>query len=183
MKRTLLKLLAILFAFTLVAASFLVVARPTWHGLEPVIRYEAVEIRPDAGVREFYRELTARDDGGALLELPMRPRLREKVRRISMLSDHGRRTSTCENSFSPPEHEEVARLVRRIPSRGALTQLREMGFTTIVLHHPAGRKGSSVQPLRRELDRAVSIGSIEPLGATRQRSAFAIRVPHDAVSP
>ncbi len=52
-----------------------------------------------------------------------------------------------------------------------------MGFTTIALHHPAGREDFYVRGLVRKLDSAVSLGWIETFLETPKRSAFGILAP------
>ena len=53
---------------------------------------------------------------------------------------HGRRTSGCYNSFVPPESRVLQALSARLPNPAALREASDMGFTTVVVHHPGERE-------------------------------------------
>ncbi len=70
---------------------------------------------------------------------------------------HHRRTSGCYASYIPSKTSEVTELGRKIPDRAALERLREMGFTTIVVHRQQLR--TLAPRLIKKLDRAASRAS------------------------
>src|SRR5262249_13267339 len=93
-------------------------------------------VRPDPADIRFFEELAARGNTGPILELPFRPDtgLGVNPERILLTADHHRRTSACYGSLSPPEEVLVATLAARLPDPAAVSGLRALGFTTVVVH-------------------------------------------------
>lgn len=87
---------------------------------------------------------------------------------------HGRRTSSCYGSAAMPLAAKLEELALRLPERPALAELRDLGFTTLVVHYPPSAKRAI--PLLERLAFA-SKGRRSPLylmHATETASAYAI---------
>jgi hypothetical protein len=56
-------------------------------------------------------------------------------RRILATRYHHRRIFTCFGSYHPEGRQEIEEIVARLPDRGAQRELRELGFTTVILRH------------------------------------------------
>jgi hypothetical protein len=126
----------------LVAAGFLDSVRPTALGLDPGFDYELVQERPKQLVLDLFSALDAQGDEGPVLELPLIPNHWDANASGMLVSAyHHRKTSACYNSFTPPTIDQVAEISRNLPAAAALRRVRELGFTTIVIHHGADRPG------------------------------------------
>jgi hypothetical protein len=145
-------------AVALILVTYLVTLRPGFLGLEPPVAYSALEIRPSDEQIEFFRRLEELGNGGPLLEIPMPLRRFYRSRRSSeqalLTLYHRRRTSGCYASYIPSKTSEVTELGRKIPEPAALERIREMGFTTIVVHRQQLR--TLAPRLLRRLDKAAS---------------------------
>jgi hypothetical protein len=83
----------------------------------------------------------------------------------------------------PREHAEVEDLTRRVPEAAALRRLRELGFTTVVVHHP--------MPLQRALRRLApfdfaaqgSEPALQRLHRTDSMTAYAILAGSEPEAP
>jgi hypothetical protein len=111
-------------------------------GLEPPAAFSRISSEPSAETIEFYETLANLGNTGPLLEVPSGPMyVAESSRRAWLSAYHHRRTSSCYNSFHPPRIHEVIALSSELPDRDAMTSLRAMGFTTLVVHHPSRSRG------------------------------------------
>jgi hypothetical protein len=127
-------------AGALVLLAFTTTLRPELLGLEPPVEYRALAARPSDEELDFFAQLEARGNRGPLLELPIGLENRvERTHQILLIGYHHRRTSSCYNSYLPPEFDEVEALGQALPDAGPLDRLRELGFGTIVVHHPSGK--------------------------------------------
>ena len=48
---------------------------------------------------------------------------------------HRRPTSACYNSYIPRQFDEVLALGKQFPDPAAIARIRELGFTTVIVHH------------------------------------------------
>ena len=119
----------------LIALASMSILRPTFLGFEPLVRLEMVDLTPDPAEVSFFRELSRRGSSGAILELPVTS-LDRAAKSVLLSAYHRRPTSACYNSFMAPVFVEVRSLAEQLPDRAAFGRLHEMGFTTVVLHHP-----------------------------------------------
>ncbi len=94
----------------------------------------------------FFERLGALGNAGPIVEVPLHEPSRQ-VRvgppRILLTRYHQRRTWTCFGSYRPAERGRVEdEVIRKLPDRDAQRQLREMGFTTLVVRHarPRGQR-------------------------------------------
>jgi len=125
-------------SLALVAAAFVDTVRPSSLGLRPRAPLSAVELRPAERDLAFFRELAELGNAGPILELPM-VRLNFDRASVSILNSayHLRPVAHCYNSFLPPATAEVEALARELPTAEALRAVYALGFTTVVVHHPA----------------------------------------------
>ncbi|MBW2274419.1 MAG: hypothetical protein JRG96_14200 [Deltaproteobacteria bacterium] len=117
--------LALVFALTI---------RPAWLALEPPVVYRALPARPADKELHFYDALARAGNAGPVLELPRHGSLQE-AKRVLLIGYHGRRSSACLNALSPVGRE-VRAIANRVSEPSVLARLRDMGFTTLVVHHP-----------------------------------------------
>ncbi len=99
-----------------------------------------VEVRVDPEEIRFFRELEAMGNLGPILEVPLLTgigRSLEAPKRILPSVYHHRRMSTCFGSFRAPDREQLAELVELLPEPRAIEDLRQLGFTTLVLNKRA----------------------------------------------
>lgn len=91
------------------------------------------ELAPPPEDIAFYAALEGQ---GAIFEIPVRPeRLRSGSAGTLHSAYHGRRTSACYHpTLVPPE---LVELGEAMPDERAVARLRELGFDTVVIHHPA----------------------------------------------
>jgi len=97
-------------------------------------------VRPAQATIDFFTSLEERGNTGPMLELPIDFGADDWTypgpRRILLSFWHGRRTSACFGSFfRPPTRDEVVVHASALPAQAAIDALREMGFTTLVMHH------------------------------------------------
>jgi len=127
-------------------------------GFGPPLHFEAVSIRPDPDTLAFFEKLSRLGNRGPLAEFPPVSMsfwgADAEVSRILASAWHRRRTSACFGSFQSPAVGTLRGISTRLPAREAIGDLRELGFTTLVLH---GRRA-----LRRQL-RALSREADPPL--------------------
>ncbi len=116
----------------LVATTFVYMLRPGLPGALPLSTWS---LRPPPGKLEFFADLEARGNVGPVVELPS-PARPHPVYGLAILTSayHHRPTSRCPNSFDSPENQRADALSRELPAPDAIRALREMGFTTVVLH-------------------------------------------------
>lgn len=101
----------------------------------------AVAVRVDPSEIEFFEDLAALGNDGPILELPLpigQSVGSMSVKRILATQYHRRRTYTCFGSYHPGGREAIAEILARLPERAAQRELRELGFTTLILYHAAG---------------------------------------------
>ncbi len=160
-----------------IAGVFALAVGPVALGLDPGLRYGVHRMRPPEAVLRFFDELAERGDDGPLLELPA-DRLEVRSASALLTSYHHRRSSACFTAHEPPEALRVRELSRRVPDEDALRELAEMGFRTLLVHHPEG------QTLVRARARAIGAaatrdpdGPLQPLASSDEISAWTIRPP------
>lgn len=167
----------------LVLAALLGCFATAWlGGVAPAGRIEA--LRPSAEQIAFFDELARQGDRGALLELPLgeartRPELLEAARRILLSGWHQRRTSACFGSFIP-ERPGLRELVAKLPDPEALQALRQQGFSSLLIHHPAGAASALPQLMRLELAGAANPGALHLLARSEWASAYSLLPAADA---
>jgi hypothetical protein len=149
-------------------------------GLPSGVPVEAHAIRPAHDRLAFFEELERAGNRGPLLEVPIdftrgHYTLGASSEQLLLSAYHGRRTSGCYNSFVPPETRALEGLANGLPGLPALRAAAELGFTTIVVHHPGER-----EVLERWLERfeaAAAEGSLRLVHHSPDASAFEIPVP------
>jgi len=121
-------------AVLLIAAAWVDTLRPGWLGLAPKQTYRTIDIHPPDETIDFFARLDAMGNDGPMYELAFNKRLNPK-RTVPLMAAayHGRPTSVCYNSFVQ-RPAEAAR--NRLPALSALSELRALGFTTLVVHDP-----------------------------------------------
>jgi hypothetical protein len=130
---------------------------PAWLGLAQAVELRWVQLRPADEKLLLFRRLRELGNEGPLFEVfgTGRTNPAQIVARsdaVLLSAYHHRRTSACWSSFLSAESERFPELVDALPARKALRELAGMGFTTVVLHHPGGRRGNRfVQRLDRTL--------------------------------
>lgn len=142
------------------------------------IRWELAEIRPSDETLAFYETLARQGNDGPILDLPA---IARRARRITeadyaLLSAYHRRpTSGCYNSFVPEPVREVQTLADALPRRAAVEQLRALGFTTAVVHHPQGAgTGASLASRMRRVSNLPG-SHLRVIHGTTDRTAFELR--------
>ena len=165
---------AILITLVLIAA-YLDTLRPEILGLEPRQEYAVVPMKPSPETLRFYEQLEASGNQGPLYEIMFPRTLHPRVTLPLLASEYHRRpTSVCYNSFVAATDPSLR---DRIPQRQALRELKRMGFTTIVVHHPPLNKESRV--LRAKLRRFAAKTRnryIEEVASSPTMTAYAIRL-------
>jgi hypothetical protein len=142
--------------------------------------FAALRIRPPDSTIAFFAALAADGNRGPLLELPADREDRSYVflrapEQQLLTAYHHRRSSGCYVSFIPEAVRGLGALDRELPAPEAVARVRELGFTTVVVHHgeqlPAGAK------LEARLRRSVAAGDfgLEPLATAPGLSAWAVR--------
>ncbi|MFQ5416572.1 MAG: hypothetical protein ACE5FL_05910 [Myxococcota bacterium] len=138
----------------------------------------------DARVRpetlEFFESLQELGNAGPILELPPTTgvgRVLQAPQRILVSAYHRRRTSSCRGSYPAPGRAEFMEIVGRLPSSAAVRELKRLGFTTVVLHHPNADL-ARIRALRfkRSVQRQ-SVESLRLLLETEGLSAYEIGPP------
>jgi hypothetical protein len=111
-------------------------------GAAPAYRWTYEAVHPDPESIAFFERLASMRDAGPLLELPLDGTARVPTfagpDRILLSAWHGRPTSACFGSFIPPGRERLEQVAAGLPERESVRALRELGFTTLVIHHPGG---------------------------------------------
>jgi hypothetical protein len=133
------------------------------------------EIAPEREQIEFFRRLAELGDAGPLAEAPLHRKTHLRNNTALLLSAyHHRRTSACRNSFLPPRLGEVDATLARLPEPDAVARLRELGFRTVVLHHPA--RSARQESLRRRFEASATgpDAPLDPLLASESLSAWSI---------
>jgi hypothetical protein len=123
-------------ALALLAVAYVDQLRPRSLGLEPRLAYSWFEVRPEERSLAFFRELEALGSAGPVLEVPTTHTPQAASAAILLTEYHGRRTSQCYGSFHPPVSERVRELGAAMPAPAAAAELRELGFRTVLVHHP-----------------------------------------------
>jgi hypothetical protein len=142
-------------------------------------RFGALSIRPPEDALAFFDALAQSGNDGPLLELPIDRTNRGYTFRAApeqqlLSAYHHRRTSGCYFSFIPRQVRGLAELSREIPAQTALNRARELGFTTLVVHH--GQRNQPGQALRQRLDDAAeaSDAEIRRIATSPNRTAYAL---------
>jgi hypothetical protein len=109
---------------------------PRFLGLEPRVDYQSVPLSPDPKMLAFYSELELRGSSGPIFEVPSNSVVFEpRTRSILLMAYHHRPTSQCYNSFLGSEKNQLREISLTLPDKKGFRSLREMGFTTLVVHH------------------------------------------------
>jgi len=99
-----------------------------------------VEVRVDPEEIRFFEDLDAMGNRGPILEVPLLTgigRSLEAPKRILPAVYHHRRMSTCFGSFRAPERDQLVEWVEQLPAPAAIEELRQLGFTTLILNKRA----------------------------------------------
>jgi len=138
----------------LIALAYVDTLRPAALGFEPRISYATVPLRPSDESLEFFHTLEGLGNTGPLFEVSSAGYMVGYKSRAShsllLTAYHHRRTSSCLNSFLGEVQDELVALGKALPDRAAVSRLRELGFTTVILHH--GRMLPGTLRKRRSFD-------------------------------
>jgi hypothetical protein len=166
-------------AALLILAAFAETLRPPLPGLSSLEPFAALRIRPSEETLAFYDELARKGNLGPLLELPIDRSNRGYTFRQAPMQQlltayHHRRTSGCYVSFIPQQVRELAPLSDELPAIAAIDRARDLGFTTVVVHHgsrvPAGREIAQRFRRAREPEQA----RLEPIANGPNMTAYAL---------
>jgi hypothetical protein len=142
-------------------------------------RFAALEIRPSDEALAFFDALAESGNDGPLLELPIDRRnrgytFRDAPEQQLLSAYHHRRTSGCYFSFIPLQVRGLAPLAAELPDPAALARARDLGFTTVVVHH--GPRNAVGRETRQRFQRAVAAGvpGLRAIATSPARSAFAL---------
>jgi hypothetical protein len=136
-------------AALLILAAFAETLRPPLPGLASAQPFAALRIRPSEETLAFFDDLERKGNRGPLLELPVDRAnraytFRQAPEQQLLSAYHHRRTSGCYVSFIPQQVRGLAALSVELPAIAAIDRARDLGFTTVVIHHgarqPAGRE-------------------------------------------
>ena len=111
-------------------------------GLPRPANYEPRWVSLESEDKEFFATLEKLGNRGPIFELPMEaPGIAGMLlnqRRLYQAMSHERRTSICgEGSYKPKESIELALIKMDVFDTDLVERLYGMGFTTIIVHHPA----------------------------------------------
>jgi hypothetical protein len=148
----------------------------TWVDPEG-LGFRAVALRPAPEALRFFETLARQGDRGPILEVPVPPdtRVPRVTESILLAFHHGRPTSACYNSYLSPELEQARRAAEALPARGGIHAARQLGFTTILVHHAPD--APFAEPRRRAFERFAARhpdGPLQLLHANAAMSAYRI---------
>lgn len=137
--------------------------------------YRVAALAPDPAALRFFDALAQRGDAGPILEVPVPPDVRvpRVTESILLAFHHGRPTSACYNSYLSPELEQARRAAEALPDPEGIRAARELGFTTVLVHHAAG--APFAEHRRRSFERfarAHPDGPLLPLHSDESMSAY-----------
>jgi hypothetical protein len=87
---------------------------------------------------------------------------------------HHRRTSACYVSFIPDSVRALAALSDELPEEPALQRVRELGFTTIVIHHRNSLPAGDALDARFRAAAEREGSTLTQLAADPERTAYGI---------
>jgi hypothetical protein len=136
------------------------------------------DTRPRSALLNFWSELDALGNTGPVLELPVDDLGPGYGSMSVMLSAyHHRRTSRCYNSFVPKEVKQTTVWAKRLPEAEAIDVLAASGFTTVLVHHPRGRR--DMRETLARIDEAASA----PGARLRRIHRDPVRSAYEIVAP
>jgi len=156
----------------------LAVGSVTWPdriGLQSPTGWFPTAVTTEPLVVEFFAELEARHNTGAVLELPIdEPDSLSYIAfaapRVMATFHHRRRTSACFGSYTPQARTGLVALAKQLPSADAVRDVRGLGFTTVVVHEPAVGPHNAD---RMRFDRASTEDSgVRKIFETPERAAY-----------
>jgi hypothetical protein len=179
-------------AYPYAAAALIVVAfadttRPTYLGLSAHPAFKRLALRPPDEALAFFGDLARQGDRGPLLEVPIRmagthgkleAAWKSDITRDQFLTAyHHRRTSSCLGARFQMRAGTLDQMSRRLLEPGAIGEMRDRGFATVVVHHPPGR--AFEQRYAREVARAASAseGRLVPIATSESMTGYALRPP------
>ena len=148
--------------------------------MRPRVVFEELSIRPSDEAIEFFRELEAAGNSGPLLELPIDRSTKAYAFEHAPLQHlltayHHRRTSGCSPAFTPAQVLALAPLSVRFGEPGSIDTVRELGFTTILVHHPPSRRGSGRYAERIARVARSSNGRLVEIASNESMTAYELR--------
>jgi hypothetical protein len=169
-------------ALCCVLVGYGVTVRPASLGLEPPVLYEVLPVRPAPSVLDFFESLDAAGNQGPVFEVPIsNDRLQghsePASKRQLVALYHRRRTSACYSSYESGYREEFESIEQGLPTAESLDRLRQLGFTTIIVHaSTAGRPGRALRArLRRVAARPQS--RLRKIAAGSGMTAYTLESP------
>jgi hypothetical protein len=162
-------------AVALVLAAGVDTLRPAGLGLAKRVAFEMTEIAPAREQIEFFQALAGLGNSGPIAEVPLDRKTQLRNNTAILLSAyHHRRSSACRNSFLPTQLDALEATLARLPAPGAVRELRDLGFTTIVVHHESGSPRLEALRLRFERRARAPGAALTLVHATDALSAYAI---------
>lgn len=160
--------------------------QPSLLGGARPVRFASLDLRPPESTLAFYARLEALGNDGPMLELPMTStpmyRFEDAPMQHLLTAFHHRRTSGCSPSYTPPVVQGVAALAGRIERPGSLAEVRDLGFTTLVVHHPPGRPGAERYAVRIARLARRSRGDLVEIASAEGLTAYALRARERAAA-
>jgi hypothetical protein len=162
-------------AALILVLAFVDVMKPPVLGLSPGFEFTPFDIRPSEESIAFYEALAEKGNDGPLLQVPVTPRALFRVTAVLLESAyHERPVGQCYNSYLSPEVEHLKVLGDRAPEASALDELREMGFTTLVLTHPLLQANGSGRLAEFEAAASGHDARLSVVHGAGHRTAYAI---------
>lgn len=158
-------------AVALIVVVYLDMLRPRTLGLEPRTEFVEYRVRPSEDSLEFFRILSERGNSGPIFEVPTTFHPMTASAAIISMAYHQRPTSWCMGSFHPPVSVRVREIGFEMPALEPLRELKEMGFTTVIVHH-----GPYLATLRRSYQKFTEThpGSLRKIHGNATMTAYSI---------
>lgn len=160
-------------AVALIFLTYVATLRPGTLGLDSPVVYRALKVRPAAEQLDFFELLEQKGNTGPIFETP-RDAFHIEAKRVLLSGYHRRRTSSCVNELNP-NAARIQQLTNDLPSRAAILAIAELGFTTIISHHPSDDPATHQAAERLRMAARRDPGLLLPIHASPSMTAYAIR--------
>jgi hypothetical protein len=144
--------------------------------------YHPQPMSPPDHLLRFYEELEEKGNRGPVIEMPVDDLgLGRGSMSIMMAAYHHRRTSRCYNSYFSAGVQQAWDLAKALPDPEVVRGLGELGFTTVVIHHPPIKK--DMLALVQQIDELAGEGDLRLELVHRNPVMSAYRIPTGADAP
>jgi hypothetical protein len=167
-------------AALVIFVAFAETLRPPFLGLSPAPPFGSFRVRPSDASLAFFDTLEREGNRGPLLEIPVDRTNRAYTFRQAPMQQlltayHHRRTSGCYVSFIPRRVRELASISEALPQPEALDRARELGFTTIVIHHDDRLPSARALEERFRSAASAGTGRLVPIAESGTMTAYELR--------